>query len=560
MEKAGNVLVVQLPKGTVAFHKDLKKYLDIRTRLFQEREQEKAILNEQIEPKEIVDKVSLQLIDYVQTKLISSLSQYGLYDLTTEDFLLENPGYRAFITAAQRHYKYAVALSDALNGTAAQSRANAAEAASQQITGMGFGVISNDVVAHALYAAQSKAVLERQTAQAQASYHSAVSAINSSTEHMIRSGVADNQKKQFVPEASASIDQIFEYLLSKYCYYLEQAGQFDSTCLSGIDETRSNSVLNNLAFVQDKEATICKAIQLCPFNLAAYQALNKNGYSFLPAHRKLIDYFGLTNDLCGLLIHTYGLNLSDGILENYRKSGPLLKAIAFLKNTDESFAAHEFFENQFYEDLSTYVHLGQIIKAKKSIREGFPEYESVDATAFSDLLLKVLPSYHISDEAVTLYKSLGWDVFGTLSEAFGIEICSLDDADAQIINAWDVEKKDAIVEFFDKKIAEQKALIANKQSNIDKKTQELGIIAILVTIAMAFPFLISILAGSGIGGIAFFLEDFSSFISLLLIWGLGIWGFYWMRKELNKVKKDKSAIDKLYSEIAALEREKAQYL
>ena len=246
-------------------------------------------------------------------------------------------------------------------------------------------------------------------------------------------------------------------------------------------------------------------------------------------------------------IHTYDLNLSDGILENYRKSGPLLKTIAFLKNTDESSVAHEIFENQFYEDLSTYVNLGQIIKSKKSIREGFPEYKSVDAKAFSDLLLKTLPSYHISDEAVTLYKSIGWDVFSSLSKDFGISILSFDDADAQIIKAWDAEKNKAIIESIDKKIAERRAAV---KRDSDKLAKIKGEDAITWVMLIFTAFLIPIALTDGVWG---FLGKI-----VVLICGMSF------VLSLCTVKPNKKSLKKgieiATQEISALEYEKAQYL
>ena len=86
------------------------------------------------------------------------------------------------------------------------------------------------------------------------------------------------------------------------------AGQFDMDCLSEIDETRSNAVLNNLDVVPDKESVITKAIQLCPFNLAAYEALDQAGLNFLPTHRDILSYLELTDVFCNQLIQSYGID------------------------------------------------------------------------------------------------------------------------------------------------------------------------------------------------------------------------------------------------------------
>ena len=94
-----------------------------------------------------------------------------------EDFLIENPGYHALVDASQREDQYEQKLVEVMGDSATKSIEQAGEIARQSITGMGFDVISNDWVAHALYAAKSQPVLNKQTQAAQAQFQDMSSTI-----------------------------------------------------------------------------------------------------------------------------------------------------------------------------------------------------------------------------------------------------------------------------------------------------------------------------------------------------------------------------------------------
>lgn len=106
MREEGNLLIFDYPGGQITFHKDLKKYYNIRNELWEERDKEKDSINAKDEPSEIQRKLSIRLLDYIQKNLIAPLANYGLYDVTTEDFLVENPGYHDLLLATQKHYEY----------------------------------------------------------------------------------------------------------------------------------------------------------------------------------------------------------------------------------------------------------------------------------------------------------------------------------------------------------------------------------------------------------------------------------------------------------------------
>ena len=525
MRQQGDILIFDYPGGQITFHKDLKKYYDTRVWMWQERDDEKGLIDKAKPATEIQDKISLCLLDFVQKKIIASLANCGLYDLTTEDFLVENPGYHVLVEASQREEQYERKLIEVMGNSAAKDLDQAAAIASQSITGMGFGVLSNDFLAHALYAAQSQSVLNKQTQVAQAKFQSMSSTIQANMWDSISKGIAERREKTYVPECQAAVGQIFEYLLSKYCDCLSQAGQFDKTCLNGIDEARSNSVLGNLDVVEDKERVLYSAIQLCPYNLAIYKAIESNELAFQNVQKEILSTFDLTDMLCDWMVqqvrfHTdntmeynlstlrvltakltyfgeeekalpiqrkfcsglikaYWPNYKKGIEKNRDRIQEILSIVRPLGCSEKTI--HSFLLEQAKEELSVYVQIGEHDDIVPLLKTTFPQFCDVGLEDFPKTLVPVLQKAHLPDRALQIYRDLGVNIFEVLSSILWTRVSSFEEADSAII--------DLLKEEVEKLSAAQKRELARKlkereqmQTDIRK---EFLLFAILITLAAA---------------------------------------------------------------------------
>lgn len=544
MREEGNLLIFDYPGGQITFHKDLKKYYDIRNELWEERNNRKAGINEKAEPSDIQSRLSVLLLDYIQKDLIAPLANYGLYDVTTEDFLVENPGYHDLLLATQRHYEYALLLENTLTDTAEKNKARSADLASQSITGMGFGVISNDWVAHALYAAQSKSVMDKQVAEAQAKYNAMISMINSTTKQAIDDGIKKYKTETYLPAVRKSIDAIFEYVLSKYCDFLSKAGQFDKKCLDGIDGDRSNSVLSNLDVVADKEKIIYGAIQLCPYNLDTYKTLFKLKLPYNDLHREILDYFELTKVLCEWLVDQFGpsdCNFRYETAADFQNYTRLIKSVALLRQLDQNLVASDIFGAKFRTAILPYIKLGLPLRYHRPIHSELSDYERIGVEKFSDFLKTQLKETHLSSGAIDFFKSFGLDTFERLSDAFGTEISSFEDADKIILTAWESEKNHVYEEIQQKKhhaIDKQLDELKRRKGGIQKQLEECkkkhkgirirlsisnivtGVIVLAIGIGLALsPFLIGIFSGDGAFAVfeIFIFEDFNLMMTFSLV-------------------------------------------
>lgn len=433
MREEGNLLIFDYPGGQITFHKDLKKYYNIRNELWEERDKEKDAIDSKDEPAEIQRKLSIRLLGYIQKDLIVPLANYGLYDVTTEDFLVENLGYHDLLLATQRHYEYAIAFEDAMTSAAAKDKDQAAEIASQSITGMGFGVISNDWVAHALYAVQSKSVMDKQVAEAQARYNRMAATIDSTTRAATDKGIEKYKTDTYLPAVRKSIDAIFEYVLSKYCDCLSSVGRFDKSCLNGIDEARSNSILSNLDVVEDKDKVIYSAIQRCPYNLAIYTEIAKRGLQYSETHKDILNYLNLSSPLCDLLALRFPINPYLGLLQAHERVQPLISQIRYLESCDVVQATTKALSTYIKRDLTDYILFANEIKQHGSVKGLFAQREKItDRFQARAVLFK----YHLPKETMDLYRSIDVDIFSTLSKILGRKISSFDEADTIILSAW----------------------------------------------------------------------------------------------------------------------------
>ncbi len=551
MREEGNLLIFDYPGGQITFHKDLKKYYNIRNELWEERDKEKDTIDAKDEPAEIQRKFSIRLLDYIQRNLIAPLASYGLYDVTTDDFLVENPGYHDLLLATQKHYEYAIALENAMTSAAAKDKNQAAEIASQSITGMGFGVISNDWVAHALYAAQSKSVMDKQVAEAQARYNRMAATIDSTTRVATDKGIEKYKTDTYLPAVRKSIDAIFEYVLSKYCDFLSKAGQFDRKCLNGIDESRSNSVLSNLDVVTDKEKIVYQAVQLCPYNLDTYKTLFKLKLPYNDLHLEILDYFELTKVLCEWLVDQFGpsdCNFRYKTAADYQNYTRLIKSVALLRQLDQNLVASDIFGAKFRTAILPYIKLGLPLRYHRPIHSELSDYERIGVEKFSDFLKTQLKETHLPSEAIDFFKSFGLDTFERLSDAFGTEISSFEDADKIILTAWESEKNHVYEEIRQKRhhaIDKQLDELKRRKGGIQKQLEECkkkhkgirirlsvsnivtGVIVFAIGIGLALsPFLIGIFSGDGAFSAfeIFIFEDFDLMMTFSLVAPMAVGG------------------------------------
>lgn len=275
--------------------------------------------------------------------------------------------------------------------------------------------------------------MDKQVAEAQARYNRMAATIDSTTRAATDKGIEKYKTDTYLPAVRKSIDAIFEYVLSKYCDCLSSVGRFDKSCLNGIDEARSNSILSNLDVVEDKDKVIYSAIQRCPYNLAIYTEIAKRGLQYSETHKDILNYLNLSSPLCDLLALRFPINPYLGLLQAHERVQPLISQIRYLESCDVVQATTKALSTYIKRDLTDYILFANEIKQHGSVKGLFAQREKItDRFQARAVLFK----YHLPKETMDLYRSIDVDIFSTLSKILGRKISSFDEADTIILSAW----------------------------------------------------------------------------------------------------------------------------
>lgn len=445
----GNQVLFECPGGQLVFHRDLRTYSKVHF-LFKAKE---SVLLEWLSQKtissakEILDELTKNLIDIIETDIIIPLSNLGVYDLISNDFLSNNPGYLEIFSATEAYSGHTATLTDMHRNIADIKKQQAADRANQEITGMGFGVISSDPLAHALYAAKQSSVLNKQANKAQWKYNRESIRIDAEVGSAIHRDTKEYIDKVYRPQIMNGVIKTIDYFIAEYCRKLASVGKIDLACLNGIDEERANAIMDNLGLVSDKEALIRQAIQLCPYNLSIYIAVFNNNLRFLELYKDVLCYFDLVQVYFEFLKDSvHGVPISN-MSSAYSAKKAQIDLYAFLKGQSLIEAARELLIEDFQQLLKIYADTAYCINNNASIvelmKKRYPNIQ-VRYGGLKNVLLSELGRAHFTEQEISFCDSnCGIGVFQSLSAWFGSNITSFEQADSIIISRWDSDSQSA---------------------------------------------------------------------------------------------------------------------
>lgn len=444
MEQRGDLLVFPYPGGEISFHKDLKVYFDVCNMIWSGTSDILTDINNQ-DPQKGLDQLTQKLINFVRKTILPSLYERKIYNVVEDDFIMGNPAYIEMVSSTQNYQKN---KSDAIAQSAytIQEKKDLAYNKSQSmITGLDYDIISNSLVTHAMYASKNIEAAKKQAWEAQKYYNEAAHEIESSGKRELANVLGAAKRAH-----NSNMEKMFPVLLGHmtcvYCEKLEAAGQYNSSCLVGIEEARSNAVLENLKIAEFEKAEIVySAIQLCPYNINAFRAAyDTMDITAVPCSKEILDCFKMIESLC-VWLKSNRQKTSTSARTFYVQSRKLIKTISYLKEVPEETIAQKLLSDKLESDLAGYTRFSKKIKTNVSLEKTIEEI--CDASAkndpqkYSTFLENWLIGQHLSEEDIAFYKKEGLDVFGALSESYGQKITSFSDADALIEAAWRSEAK-----------------------------------------------------------------------------------------------------------------------
>lgn len=252
----------------IEFNDDLKRLYEIKC-FFDNEYQDIMINNNLFQNKENYPK----LIGYIDDEInnlvqiiIGKLSKYDVYDKTVDDFLANNKGYNNIIEIISTYNSTLETVMDAANNINEKELEKAKLRAQSQIRGLDFGIVSNSIAAHVLYASQEKTELKKQTRKAIEQYNKESEIITNNINEVTNKKLDEIYQDTFLSEIRVAIKQCIDLLFMSYVEELANCNVLDLSCLKQMNFGRSSTLLKNVDIVENKEKLIYEVIQICPFN------------------------------------------------------------------------------------------------------------------------------------------------------------------------------------------------------------------------------------------------------------------------------------------------------
>lgn len=200
---------------------------------------------------------------------------FNLYNCTKENFLGDD-SYQTFEKIRLEFDEYAEHIKATGDISINIQLERAAQKAASQITGMSFGLISNSLVAHLVYATQSEATIKKQVATAQKSYDEEALKIQDNEVKKIDLNCRNYYDKITLPRLKAEIYNMYTDALVAYIKILSQVGYIDISDIQGFNYERSQQILRGLNTTSTPQNVIAAALSECPYNTDIYvQAIQK---------------------------------------------------------------------------------------------------------------------------------------------------------------------------------------------------------------------------------------------------------------------------------------------
>jgi len=208
-------------------------------------------------------------------RFIAKLCDNGIFTRTISDYLKNNKGYQLYSqvnkAALEKMKSLLIQEMDAWQA----GYEDAVNRAESHVTGMGFSIWSSSFVNHAIYAAMEASTLSKQSKEAESQYQRDMSDLRSRLDSKYGGEKSNYINNTYIQNMEAALTVFAYELLDKYVADLIANGKFDAKTLDYVDISRSNDLLKNLTFSNNKKVILENAFAACPYNIAVYMQAMK---------------------------------------------------------------------------------------------------------------------------------------------------------------------------------------------------------------------------------------------------------------------------------------------
>lgn len=340
----------------------------------------KNLLNEvrdKLEKHNAEDAISVVIEAYTSQceKIITDISEYGIYDKIPDDFIGGNPTFATFLDSIGDYINKLTSIQQKASREASLQLDRAAQNAQNSIHGLDFGIVSNDIVSLWIYDSFNQSALDKSVSQAKRDLYSQSVSINNAARAQVQNETHQYIDEQFKDGFIEIVGELFSNLFKEHAEVLVEHGVIKASVFHLIDEKRSNAILKNLKMVENREKIILTALELCPYNANVYIEAYRE-YEFEMAMCDMIKWLKIKDTFCAYIYSTCNV---DYILPMtfYKRNVKIIKELDFTLTTttayQQLFSLYcEHVKRKFIE-IKKYIDNGTI-KDREKFNEIIDEY------------------------------------------------------------------------------------------------------------------------------------------------------------------------------------------
>ncbi|MBE5860808.1 MAG: hypothetical protein E7301_11910 [Butyrivibrio sp.] len=206
----------------------------------------------------------------IANELIKVASNYGVYDITQNDLVDDNPAFKQLYQICCKYIEDSKAALLGAMDDFLEGYDRAYVDASKNITGPGFGIITNSLGSALLYEAISYNALRQQAKVADEAFRTSLKNLHNSNKNKMDSDSAKILTAYYTA-VKETIPSIVSYMIEVFFLRLSGANVIKLSEIQQYSLKDSSSILNNYDLVDAKEEVLYTAFGKCPFNADVYK-------------------------------------------------------------------------------------------------------------------------------------------------------------------------------------------------------------------------------------------------------------------------------------------------
>lgn len=367
----------------------------------------------------------------VGQKIISKLAQKNIFDVTLDDVVFNNKGYKQLHSVCSETIQEMVNILVNAMSTWLEGYNRAYSSAASNITGSGVSIWTSSLSSALIYSAMEASTIKKQADKADMQYRVAMQSLNTNIDNTQNKQETELLVKKYYPGVAEALGLLVSEMMEFYVNKLDQHGVFAYSKVKGYNLKRSSDLLKNIPLVPDKAGLLKEAFLCCPYNPDIYNAVLDNGLADVPTF-ETAKYF--MQD--GLLVD---------VIEKYAKNNVgnadaiqvPVKVLALYKGKDEASIWKELYSSQYSKFHQYYAELNRVIRERGSLVSWIENNITSDAVKLCDMdnnsiasaAKSTLKKKLITDKQFALFKDLGM-----LDREFCVSVTdSLDEINAEYV-------------------------------------------------------------------------------------------------------------------------------